>query len=683
MSTNTSEPASSNTQAVGEFAAEPAMQSETRSATILQPQASASTRNSPQPRLLDITLPQRPASQPLQLQQPTLDMKSSSSIASRRFESQQRKLNSESNISRSGTANHPLHVPSIPPSSAPNIASRPSTVGNLPKTGNQPVVAEPAAMQNQAEPASLQSDAMLQQEKQQQLMNFLTGYSVDPGSGIGNGSSFTGQQNGPNGIIGSNGSMYPGMGVGGFNFGMQGMLPSSAGPMPRPGAIVDGQPLRNDTTNQIYPRGMQTNPYDSNMGQMDMTGMGMAGGNHGWSGMGMQGNTVPNLPLNGQPILQPSFNQSIRSVHSSPVNTPIPPGRYSMQHGQNAPNNTASNSGSPAPPYLNSPANTSYANMPGQGMDYGSIAMRMNQSNRTGGSLAGMAPRPAVVQNLGAGGGSDHPTPVAPNWGHIGLPEPSPASTPLLGASSGVASSNTDWADPQGVDRRRSDAQSSFGGPSDHRVGRGSRRARETLSKSGTATPVPLDLADHSIGGPSAPASPQRHMSLPGGHQSGLMSGVENALADLNTGHHAGKPRKKTASASSSRVNSPDRKRKSVPVFSYSGALSALNSRAGSPTGEIDPAKPGDMSSAFGHVDLNAVGQALRNENIPEHGSSEGTAAASGSFATGPGPDVSNPAVKGDYRKRKRNRTIQSCLPCHQNKRKVRSLVCSFHRHSS
>jgi hypothetical protein len=26
---------------------------------------------------------------------------------------------------------------------------------------------------------------------------------------------------------------------------------------------------------------------------------------------------------------------------------------------------------------------------------------------------------------------------------------------------------------------------------------------------------------------------------------------------------------------------------------------------------------------------------------------------------------------KMDHRKRKRNRTIQSCLPCHQNKRKV------------
>ena len=682
MSTNTPEPASINTQAGGEIAAEPAIQNEVRSAAIVQPQVSASTRNSPQPRLLDITLPQRPASQPLQLQQPSLDIKSSSSIASRRFESQQRKLNSDPNLARSGTASQPLHVPSAPLSTVSNVASAQGTAGNLAKNEFRPTVGESVSMQIQPDTAPLQNEALLQQEKQQQLMNFLTGYSVDPGSGIGNGSSFTGQQNGPNGIIGSNGSMYPGMGVGGFNFGMQGMLPGPTGSMPRPGSgLVDGQSLRNEMSNQTYPRGLQPTAYDQ-MGQMDMTGMGMAVGNSGWSGMGMQANTLPNLPRTGQSNLQPSFNQPIRSVHSSPVTTPMAPGRYSISHSQNGQSNAASNSGSPAPPYLNSPANTTYPNMHGQGMDYSSIAMRMNHTNRTGGSLAGMAPRPAMVQNLNGGGGSDNPTPVAPNWGHIGLPEPSPASTPLLGASSGAAASNMDWADPQAVERRRSDAQSNFGGPTDHRAGRGSRRARETLSKSGTATPVPMDLGDQSIGGPSAPTSPQRHMSLPGGHQSGLMSGVENALADLHTGHHTGKPRKKTASASSSRVNSPDRKRKSVPVFSYSGALSALNSRAGSPTGENDPAKPSDMSGAFGHVDMNAVGQALRNENVSESGPSEGTAAVSGNFTTGPGPDVSNPVVKGDYRKRKRNRTIQSCLPCHQNKRKVRMLGCPFHHQS-
>lgn len=526
----------------------------------------------------------------------------------------------------------------------------------------------------QGQSTSLQDEQSLQQhEKQQQLMNFLTGYSVNQGVGMGNG-------------------VFPGMGMGGnFNFGMRPMAGSETGIVMNTGLGPSVGPQdRNEGNNarDFYPGSMHGGPFDG-MNLVDQNGMPVQMSAPQWPETGPQASPVnqnSQYPGHAGPsAMRHPFLDGSRPLHASPATTPLASKRANLPQAQSSGSSGHPAMGSPANQYATSPVNAAY-NPSGhdQGMDYGSIAMRFNQQNRTAGSVPGMAPYPSGGHgSYQYGGPSQNPTPVAPNWGHIGLPEPSPANTPHLGATSHAQGTNAmDWTDASGRSRRDSDMNGAFVTP-EVKVERPGRQMREKPNKSGTVTPVTLEHPG-TFGGMSVPTSPEKLMNMPGGHQAGLISGVENALADLNTGaghdrgttQAAARSKKKNTSASSSRVNSPDRKRKAAPVFSYSGALSALNSRAGSPTAEHDGAKLDPNQPSLSHVDMHAVGQALRADDSVNEAPSSEPVTATGPTGTSASAAATDASGKGDYRKRKRNRTIQSCLPCHQNKRKV-GTICA------
>lgn len=496
-------------------------------------------------------------------------------------------------------------------------------------------------------------------------------------------------------MMGNVGGVFPGMGAGSFNVGMPSMpLHNGMGGSGNAGTgLSTGSQARNGAgdrgrSGEFYAGSIPSGPFDG-MNLMHQNGMPVQMSAPQWLDSAVQSASPnQNAQQTGQAGSSGMRHPFVGGTSSSPVTTPLASGRANLPQAQPGGSSNRSMMGSPANQYISSPVTASYA-PPGvdQNMDYGSIAMRLNQQNqqnRVTGNGAGMAPRPSANQtSFPQGNPFQSSTPVAPSWGHIGLPEPSPANTPHLGTSSqNLGPTTMDWTDSSRQSRRSSGFNTGMTGP-DLKVERPGRQSREIANKSGTVTPV---LMEHPgpYGTMSVPTSPEKRMNAPGGHQAGLISGVENALADLNTGagHGLGigptaaRSRKKNASASSSRVNSPDRKRKAAPVFSYSGALSALNSRAGSPTAEHDGPRHDIHLQSLSHVDMHAVGQALRaDESVNETPTSDPlVTVVPGSSSA---PNVANDAgFKGDYRKRKRNRTIQSCLPCHQNKRKVIRPAC-------
>ena len=660
------------------------------STTSLQPtHTSASARSSPRlPMSLGLGI-HRSASQPSP-HQPTSEARTAPSLAARRFESQRRKNSSDTST----------HTPTLPFLAPTPTRTAPPSTGSSQQTPLNASVSDTAQtdptmqtygnMQGQAAPLPDQQ-ALPQHEKQQQLMNFLTGYSVNQGVGMGIGSA---GMSGSSSMMNSGGGVFPGMNTGNFNFAMRPMapggdilmVPGTGSPTGLHRRTTDAE---RDPRREFYAGNMAGGPFDG-MNIVDQNGMPVQMSAPQWV------DPVPQAPATnqdarysgqaGSSVMRHPFTDGMRATNASPVTTPLASNRANLPQGPPSSSSSRPLMESPVNQYSASPSTAPHnATNLAQSMDYGSIAMRLNQQNRATGSIAGMAPRPPGDQRIfQAGVMSQNPTPVAPNWGHIGLPEPSPANTPLLGATSNPNGPHAmDWTDSLGQSRRNSDMH---GGTNSHevKVERQGRQMRDTPNKSGTVTPV---FTEHpgSYGGMSVPTSPEKHMNMPGGHHAGLISGVEHALADLHTGaghgqtigQAAARSRKKNTSASSSRVNSPDRKRKAAPVFSYSGALSALNSRAGSPTAENDGSKNEPVQQSLSHVDMHAVGQALRaDDSVNETPSSDLTNPIPPGNAPVPtaGTDTT---LKGDYRKRKRNRTIQSCLPCHQNKRKVSCLTMS------
>jgi hypothetical protein len=538
--------------------------------------------------------------------------------------------------------------------------------------------------------------------RQQQLMNFLSGYSANQGTTFGDGMSnpYLAMQS-----MVQSGSGPSGEGPNGFNGGLFGMSSASAGPgalhntglglgshlntqaqSTFPNQHVD---VDSNTINLMSPASYKWPEINEPNGQPAI---------HGQMQQFPQNQVVATMPMRN-PIIE-----GIKSAHSSPASTPLlnssatlPPSHTPVSFSSSNYINTS------APISLN---NVSHQSRPvglsfplqiqGQSMGIGSIALRRSnkinqqqaqapaevksrsESVASNKSLAGMAPRPLqtpapyVHESR-----SQTATPVAPNCGHIGLPEASPMSTPILGSSNNTPMV-PDWMEsrnhlsqsetkpePNLFREVASEPDASSGPPfSKHR--------------SGSTTPASV-VAGHIAGTMSVPASPNQQLNAPSGQHAGLMRGVENALAGLSTGlgdnqrasFSGSRSKKKILSAGSSRANSPERRRKSAVVFSYSGALSAVNSRASSPVLATESSTTeADKGSA--DVDMDALGRALQAEQKSAQAGFMDPPKQPLSESSNLANHIDNKIDKADYRKRKRNRTIQSCLPCHQNKRKVR-----------
>lgn len=220
----------------------------------------------------------------------------------------------------------------------------------------------------------------------------------------------------------------------------------------------------------------------------------------------------------------------------------------------------------------------------------------------------------------------------------------------------------------------------------------GMQRIRDALPQSRTTTPERQNTAHHPSDQSLHPQSslyfpPQNPFSS---NTPGNQPDTRSRTQPQSRSSSATRLKPKSTSVPSSRMSSPDRRKHAVGMFSYSGTLSAANSRSGSPEfqhrrerggGEPD-AQGGRHNSNF--VDLHAVGKALQADQLAGRA---GLDVRNQEAPTSQPPTQSSTAVpKEDHRKRKRNRTIQSCLVCHQNKRKVRHLtrgLASTHSSSS